>query len=199
VPVVADVPLVVLLALSPMEPACALSFVAVALMPTVLDGVIKPLAFTVVNAPAAPLIGEFVIAVPDIVPPANAGVEMTGLLSVGLVPNTSAPLPVSSEITPASCAEVVAANCASVPVVAAMDVMQKNPVPGFHRNALFAPPQLGMENAVGLAVDPVTLAMTVFAATGANPLAVTFAHAGGVLAPVETIACPAVEPEGFSS
>ena len=35
----------------------------------------------------------------------------------GLVPNTNAPLPVSSDITPANCKLVVAANCASVPPV----------------------------------------------------------------------------------
>lgn len=41
-------------------------------------------------------------------------------LIAGLVPNTAAPLPVSSESTPASCDDVVAANCASVPVVVAV-------------------------------------------------------------------------------
>ena len=40
-----------------------------------------------------------------------------GVVSVGLVANTRAPEPVSSEITPANCAEVVAANCANVPDV----------------------------------------------------------------------------------
>ena len=33
-----------------------------------------------------------------------------GVVNEGLVPNTNAPLPVSSLITPANCAEVVAAN-----------------------------------------------------------------------------------------
>jgi hypothetical protein len=37
----------------------------------------------------------------------------------GLVPNTKLPEPVSSEITPANCADVVAANCDKLPVVSA--------------------------------------------------------------------------------
>ncbi len=43
----------------------------------------------------------------------------TGVTSVGVFAKTSAPLPVSSEITPSNCSEVVAANCASVPDVSA--------------------------------------------------------------------------------
>jgi len=45
------------------------------------------------------------VSVPD------DGVPSTGVTSVGEVANTSAPDPVSSEITPANCADVVAANC----------------------------------------------------------------------------------------
>ena len=45
-----------------------------------------------------------------------------GVVIVGELANTNAPEPVSSEITPASCAEVVAANWASVPDVAALEV-----------------------------------------------------------------------------
>ena len=43
-----------------------------------------------------------------------------GVTSVGVFANTSAPVPVSSEITPANCADVVAANCAKLPLVTAM-------------------------------------------------------------------------------
>jgi len=43
----------------------------------------------------------------------------TGELIVGPVPNTAEPLPVSSLSTPASCADVVAANCERSPPVAA--------------------------------------------------------------------------------
>src|SRR4051794_34270370 len=44
---------------------------------------------------------------------------ITGVARVGVVPKTRAPEPVSSEITPASCDEVVAANCDSGLVVRA--------------------------------------------------------------------------------
>ena len=40
----------------------------------------------------------------------DAGVPRTGVTRVGLVANTKEPLPVSSEITPANWAEVVAAR-----------------------------------------------------------------------------------------
>jgi hypothetical protein len=56
-----------------------------------------------------------------------------------------------------------------------------------------------MANAVGDALDAVTLATTVFAAIAARVVASTLAHAGAVLAPVDTIACPLVEPAGLRS
>jgi hypothetical protein len=50
-------------------------------------------------------------AVPVILVPTNAeGVPRAGVTRVGEVANTSTPEPVSSEITPFSCSEVVAAN-----------------------------------------------------------------------------------------
>ena len=49
----------------------------------------------------------------------EAGVPRAGVTRVGLLANTRAPLPVSSLITPASCADVVAENCARVPDVRA--------------------------------------------------------------------------------
>ncbi len=42
------------------------------------------------------------------------------LLIVGAVPKTSGPVPVSSETMPSSCAEVVGANWAKVPVLSAL-------------------------------------------------------------------------------
>jgi hypothetical protein len=45
--------------------------------------------------------------------PVIAGALKDGVVSVGLVPKTAKPVPVSSLKTPASCAEVVAANCDS--------------------------------------------------------------------------------------
>jgi hypothetical protein len=50
-----------------------------------------------------------------------------GVVIVGEVPNTSDPVPVSSEITPASSEDVVAANCDNLPVVKATLVIA--PVP----------------------------------------------------------------------
>ncbi|MEI5996842.1 hypothetical protein H3V53_06390 [Paraburkholderia bengalensis] len=109
-------------------------------------------------------------------------------MSVGDVPNTSDPVPVSSEITPSNCAEVVAANCDSAPLVNAMAEAHVKPELVVQRSALFAPEQLGIANAVGDAVEPVALAITVFPACGARDVAVTLPHAGAVVGPVDTIA-----------
>ena len=47
---------------------------------------------------------------------------MLGVVNTGLVPNTNAPEPVSSEINVASCAEVVDANCDKLLAVVAKPV-----------------------------------------------------------------------------
>jgi hypothetical protein len=47
------------------------------------------------------------------------GVPKIGVTSVGDVAKTAAPVPVSSEITPRNCADVVAANCDSGLLVSA--------------------------------------------------------------------------------
>jgi hypothetical protein len=47
------------------------------------------------------------------------GVPSAGVINVGDVANTSAPEPVSSEMTPFSSSDVVAANWASVPACVA--------------------------------------------------------------------------------
>jgi len=99
---------------SPTLPAFALLFVVVPTIPAVWDGVMVLLAASVVNEPVLPLIGALVIVPPEIV-----GVFSVALPIVGDVPNTATPLPVSSDSTPANCADVVAANCARVPVVVA--------------------------------------------------------------------------------
>jgi hypothetical protein len=78
-------------------------------------------------------------------------------------------------------------------------VPQLNPLPLVYFSALFVVLQLGSATAVGLALDPVAFATTVFAACAPRPLSVTPPHAGGVEGPVETMACPAVEPAGFRS
>lgn len=88
---------------SPTLPAFALSPSAVPTMPAVDDGVIAPVAVIVVKRPVLAVVAP--IGVLLMLPPV-----IVGDVIVGLVPNTSAPLPVSSETTLASCADVVAAN-----------------------------------------------------------------------------------------
>jgi hypothetical protein len=53
------------------------------------------------------------IAVKSVYDAIVATPEITGALSAGAVPNTAAPLPVSSDSTPANCADVVLAKNAS--------------------------------------------------------------------------------------
>ena len=81
------------------------------MLPAIVDAlpelVTSPVRFAlVVTAPAVKL-----AAVPDkFVATPLAGVPNAGVTNVGLVANASAPLPVSSEIVPASSADVVAAK-----------------------------------------------------------------------------------------
>ena len=70
-----------------------------------------------VVAPTVPLMLK-AAAVPVMLVPTKAeGVPSAGVTSVGELANTSEPLPVSSLITPASSAEVVAAKAESLSVV----------------------------------------------------------------------------------
>lgn len=223
--VVSEVPVVVFVAYSPKLPALALLFVVVPTMPAVCDGVIVLLNVTAplkVCAPAkvpesvAPLmvglVSVLLVSVSVVVRPTRVSVavgsvsvpvfvmlEITGVVSVGDVPNTSAPEPVSFEITVASWADVVEANCPRLPLVSANVVPQLRPVPLVHFSALFDVLQLGTACATGAAVLPVGLAITVFAATGLRLPATTVAQPGALLGPFETIAWPAVDPDGFSS
>jgi hypothetical protein len=73
------------------------------------------------------------------------------------------------------------------------------PVPNVYPRALAAPVHPGIAKAVGLALDPVKFATTVFAAWDANDVAETAAHAGAEPDPVDTIACPLDEPAGLSN
>lgn len=68
--------------------------------------VAAPNAFTVV----AVVFSKAIVALPATIP----------VVIVGEVPNTNAPVPVSSVSTPANCALVVAANCERFPVVRAV-------------------------------------------------------------------------------
>lgn len=139
------------------------------------------------------------VSVPVLTMVEKLGDVSVGVVNVGDVPNTSEPDPVSFEMTPASCAEVVGANCDRLPLNGASPEPQMNPVPVVQRSALLDVLQLGIANAVGLATAPVAFAITVFAGTGDSELAMIFDHAGAVLGPVETIACPAEEPAGLRS
>lgn len=111
-PEVKETVLVVFVGFSPALPDCTLSPSVVPTMPAVVDGVIVLVACRVVNFPAAAVVAPTVALL--ITPPVIVGVDIAGP-----VLNTTTPVPVSSEITPANCADVVAANCASVPVVVA--------------------------------------------------------------------------------
>lgn len=168
---------------SPTLPAFALLFVVVPTMPAVCEGVIVLL---------------------NVIAPLNVGVPATvpdsvGEAIAGDVPNTAAPLPVSSDSTPSNCADVVVANCDRLPVVSAKVVPHDRPVPLVYFSALFAVLQLGTALASGEALEPAKLPITVLAPAGARLPATTVDHAGAVLGPVETMACPAMEPDGFSS
>ena len=66
-------------------------------------------------------------------------------------------------------------------------------------NALLAVLQLGTALAVGEAVAAVKFPYTLFEAIGVTLDAVTFDQPGAVPEPVETIAWPAVDPDGFSN
>lgn len=77
--------------------------------------------------------------------------------------------------------------------------LQPKPEPFVHCKACAAPLQPVTVIAVGLALDPVAFPMTVLAACAASAVAETFPNVGGVVGPVDTIACPLVDPAGFSN
>ena len=72
-----------------------------------------PSAIVKVEPVAGAVIATLLILVADATP-------RVGVVRDGLVANTRAPDPVSSDITPANSEDVVAANCASVPPVVAI-------------------------------------------------------------------------------
>lgn len=158
---------------SPTLPEFALLFVVVPTMPAVWLGVIAPVA---VKAAA-----------------------FTVPVKVGEALKTATPVPVSSDSTPASWAEVVDANCDRLPLVSAKAVPHDRPVLVVYCSALFAVLQLGTAKAAGAALDPVKLPSTRFAAIGARALDETAPQVGTALGPLETMACPAVEPVGLSN
>jgi hypothetical protein len=78
------------------------------------DGVARNVA-TPVPRPEIPVATGSPVALVSV---ADVGVPRIGLTNVGVLAKTNAPVPVSSEIRAASWADVVAANCAKVPVLA---------------------------------------------------------------------------------
>lgn len=80
------------------------------------------------------------------------------------------------------------AHVAFTSVAELIDVLHVNPVLVVHVSALELVLQLGMEKAVGLALDAVALARTVLAAMAAMPLTPIPPHAGADEPPVETMA-----------
>ncbi|MCW3543715.1 hypothetical protein, partial [Burkholderia cenocepacia] len=115
--------------------------------------VVLELTPVVVVTPCSQLLTKAVVE-SRVLPSGKAAVGAVGVpVSAGLAANTSAPVPVSSLITLASCADVVAANWFRPPDVSAMLPAHVKPAPDAQRNALFAPLQLGIANAIGAAVD----------------------------------------------
>jgi hypothetical protein len=154
---------------SPQLPAFALSAAVVPLMPFVVDGVIRPVALIAVNAP-----------VPGVVPPMLALID---------------PLVEFRDVNdPAA---------AVVPPIAGGDaqilVEQVKPELVVYCRMLDVVEHVGIANAVGEADALVAFARTVFAAIEEIPFTPILPHVGVVPEPVETIACPEVEPAGLMS
>lgn len=100
---------------------------------------------------------------------------MFGVVIVGLAPKTADPVPVSSEMTPANCAEVVGANCDNGLAVAAAPRLVR-------------------------AVETLATSDRLFAAARPpRPESVTVVQTGTLLDPVEAMTCPDVEPSGLSN
>ncbi|VWC10344.1 hypothetical protein BSE24067_05320 [Burkholderia seminalis] len=78
----------------------------------------------------------------------------------------------------------------------APEELQVKPVALVHWRAVA---QLGIGNAVGLALDPVAFANTVLAACAPSDAALMFPQPGAEDAPDEMITCPFDEPAGLSS
>lgn len=150
-------------------------------MPLVADGVIRPVAEIVVNAPELAEVAPTEVLL--IVPPP--------MVADGVLIDENAPLLVETEpIGPG------AENVAPPSVTALIVALQPKPEPAVYTSADDAPTQFETETAVGVAVDPVELPSSVLAPIGAN---VDDPHVGALDGPVETIDCPAVDPAGCNS
>ncbi|AQW29132.1 hypothetical protein B0B51_03285 [blood disease bacterium A2-HR MARDI] len=92
-----------------------------------------------------------------------------------------------------------AANVALPSVPALTAVLQLKPLALVQFSALALVLQLGTATAAGAAFEPVAFPSTELAAIGDNDPVLILPHAGAVLGPVDMMACPDVEPAGFSS
>lgn len=118
-------------------------------------------------------------------------VPLTAPLALSAV---NAPLPgVVPPIAPGD-ANVAPPSCAAFTAE-----LQVKPVFDVHVSALALVEQLGTATAVGLALDAVALAITLFAAMAAIPFTPTPPHAGAEEPPDDTIAWPLVEPAGLNN
>ncbi|KVF38044.1 hypothetical protein WJ09_03115 [Burkholderia vietnamiensis] len=143
----------------------------------VFEGVVAPLPISVIFEPFTPVSVRLTRCV-DPLPVTWRAVPVVPVMftlpvSDGEAANTSEPVPVSSETMLASCDDVVDANWFRPLDVSAIELAHAKPVPDVQRSALLAPLQLGIANAVGLAVEPVTFATTVLAACVARAGSVT--------------------------
>lgn len=88
-------------------PTDALLIVPPEIVPPLIDGLVSVL-FVNVSVVARPT--KVSVEVGSVSVPVLTMLEISGVVSVGEVPNTREPVPVSSEMIPKSCADVVVAN-----------------------------------------------------------------------------------------
>lgn len=165
---------------SPTLPAFALLFVVVPTMPAVCEGVIAPVAIKVVTAA---LLG---VVLPNAGGVPNCPLTKAVVAICVVLVETAA---VGATGTPVNVGDAAGAN----------PLTHVNPAELFHPNAKPTALHSGIANAVGAALKAAAFASTVLLAIGAMPFSPMPPHAGAVLGPVDTIACPLVEPVGLRS
>jgi hypothetical protein len=102
---------------------------AVTAVPVILAAAIEPASIVLVTVPVS--LDLIKVALDGIVVPlmlVAVATPSVGVTRVGDVANTKEPVPVSSEITPRSSAEVVAVCCASVPLTWVLASRKSRPI-----------------------------------------------------------------------
>lgn len=159
-----------------------------------------PVVVALSNSPTAPAGALLPLVTPLIVGVLIVGDDDTNAvvaICVVLVP-TAAVGAVGVPVSDGDARSAYEAAATPPSVVALTAVLQPNPDPLVQFNALDVVLQLGIANAVGLALEPVAFAMTVLAAIAAMPLTPMLPHTGVADEPAETIVCPDTEPAGFN-